>query len=318
MWENTKRLESTNENVWKYVFENKNAVAEAVLYKYPTFNERTVICCSTQSGCPIGCRFCGAGDYFVRSLTQDEIVAQVEHLFKDKEIVPTEVQKLQIMFMSMGEPLLNLKELDPAIRRLNKLYPQAKLLISTSAPNIGAEGFRALNKLSREVPTVGLQFSVHESTDEARNQLIPFKNKLTIEEIGFYGALWAIESDDAFDQRRKPFFNYCVHEKNSTVEDADRLLKAFPPHVWECTISVICERDEHVSAANERQRSLASGFMEKMLERGFNVRMFDPAGQDDIGGGCGQLWFVQDWMKKNPTLARPTIGKGLPVLHTPT
>jgi len=45
--------------------------------------------------------------------------------------------------------------------------------------------------------------------------------------------------------------------------------------------------------------------------------MFDPAGQDDIGGGCGQLWFVQDWMRKNGSYARPSAGHGLPVVHTP-
>lgn len=57
--------------------------------------------------------------------------------------------------------------------------------------------------------------------------------------------------------------------------------------------------------------------MNLMLEIGYSVRMFDPAGQDDIGGGCGQLWYVQDWMKDNPDVARPSIGRGLPVIHTP-
>ena len=59
-----KRIDSSDENVSKYVFDFGNAVAEAVLYKYPTYEDRTVICCSTQSGCPVGCRFCGAGDAF--------------------------------------------------------------------------------------------------------------------------------------------------------------------------------------------------------------------------------------------------------------
>jgi 23S rRNA (adenine2503-C2)-methyltransferase len=53
------------------------------------------------------------------------------------------------------------------------------------------------------------------------------------------------------------------------------------------------------------------------LERGYNVRVFDPAGQDDIGGGCGQLWFVQEWMKLNPKLAKPSIGFGKDEVHTP-
>ena len=91
----------------------------------------------------------------------------------------------------------------------------------------------------------------------------------------------------------------------------------FDPSVWEATISVICERDEHIAAANERQRSLAQDFSGKMLNAGFNVRVFNPAGQDDIGGGCGQLWFVQDWMKNNPDLISETRGHGLPKVHTP-
>ena len=45
--------------------------------------------------------------------------------------------------------------------------------------------------------------------------------------------------------------------------------------------------------------------------------MFDPAGQDDIGGGCGQLWFVQDWMKQHPDLAKKSVGFGKPDVHAP-
>ena len=308
LWNKTRCIPSSDENVFKYVFEKDNAVAEAVLYKYPTFEARTVVCCSTQSGCPIGCRFCGAGDSFVRSLTTDEIVSQTEHLFAHKNIDASQVDRMQIMFMSMGEPLLNLKELNPAIRRLNLLYPKAALLISTSAPRVD---YQPVIDISQEVDKVGLQFSVHESTNEARNALIPFKQKLTLEEIAEQGERWA------YAVGRQPFFNYCAHDKNSSVEDADRLAKLFKPDVWQATISVICEREESVAAANQRQRDLAANFQSLLLERGYSTRMFDPAGQDDIGGGCGQLWFVQNWMKNNPQLARPSIGRRLPVIHTP-
>jgi 23S rRNA (adenine2503-C2)-methyltransferase len=298
----------SSRNGWQYVFEKDNAVAEAVLYKYPTFEQRTVVCCSTQSGCPIGCRFCGAGDSFVRSLSADEIVSQTQHLFFDKKINTDIVDKMQIMFMSMGEPLLNLKELDTAIRRLNVLYPKAALLISTSAPEVD---YKPLVELSKDISKVGLQFSVHESTDEARNNLIPFKKKLSLAEIAEVGSYWAQQVG------RQPFFNYCAHEKNSSIEDADRLAKLFDPSIWQATISVICEREETIAAANIRQRKLASDFQSLLLERGFSTRMFDPAGQDDIGGGCGQLWFVQEWMRNNPELAKPSIGRKLPVIHTP-
>ena len=308
-WTDTKRIKSTDENVSKYVFTKADAVAEAVLYKYPTYADRTVICCSTQSGCPIGCRFCGAGDAFVRSLTTDEIVSQPVQLLLDTGVNPNDMKRLQIMFMSMGEPLLNQKELVPALHKLHDFYPKAALLISTSAPRVD---YHPILEASVEIPTVGLQFSVHESTDEARDKLIPFKAKLTLEEIAHEGKLWHLATG------RQPFFNYCVHAKNNTVEDANRLAVLFNPRVWQATISVICERDEHVAAANERQRTLAEDFMSLLGERGFSTRCFNPAVQDDIGGGCGQLWFVQDWMKRNATVTRPSVGRGLPVIHTPT
>lgn len=310
MWRDVKRIDSSDANVSKYVFESSSAVAESVLYKYPTYEERTVVCCSTQSGCPVGCRFCGAGDAFVRNLTAHEIVSQPQHLFRDRGIDAKDVKRLQIMFMSMGEPMLNFKELATAIRVLHVGYPNAKLLISTSGPDVDYE---PLFQLSREVPAVGLQFSVHESTDEARNALIPFKNKLTLQQIANTGMAWATAVADG----RRPFFNYCVHERNNTAEDVARLAKLFYPEIWESTLSVVCERGEHVAAANARQRDLTSAFMWKMVEAGYSTRMFDPAGQDDIGGGCGQLWFVQDWMRQHPQLAKASVGAGLPVVHAP-
>lgn len=308
MWNNIRKIKSSDENVLKYVFDKENAVAEAVLYKYPSYNERTVVCCSTQSGCPIGCRFCGAGDNFVRSLTADEIVSQTVHMFSDRNIDASKVQRMQIMFMSMGEPLLNAKAVSIAIRKLHILYPNAALLISTSGPDVSYDD---IMQVSMDIDKVGLQFSVHESTDEARNKLIPFKKKLTLAQIAKQGERWHKATG------RKPFFNYCAHEKNSSEGDAKRIHTLFDPNVWEATISVVCERDESIAAANERQRELASRFQRLLGKEGFSTRMFDPAGQDDIGGGCGQLWFVQSWMKEHPELARPSIGRSLPVIHTP-
>lgn len=311
MWENVKAIQSSDANVRKYVFTNegeKGAVAEAVLYKYPTYEERTVICCSTQSGCPVGCRFCGTGEFFIRNLTGDEIVAQVQHLFADQNIDQSKVARTQIMFMSMGEPLLNKQGLVEALRKLHKLYPTAALLISTSAPDID---YAWVREISEEIPTVGLQFSVHESTDAARDQLIPFKKKLNLEGIAEQGYLWYLATG------RQPFFNYCAHEHNSSQADADRLADLFDPRIWQSTISVVCEQDESVAAANARQRQLATDFMEKMLQHGYSTRCFDPAGQDDIGGGCGQLWFVQDFAARHPELTHKTAGTGKDKVHAP-
>lgn len=308
MWTNIRDIQSSDTNVMKFVFEKDNAVAESVLYKYPTYEERTVICCSTQSGCPVGCRFCGAGDYFVRNLTAEEIVSQPDYLLQFKGIDASKIDKFQIMVMSMGEPLLNFKELNKAFKILYEKYPNARLLISSIGPQIDYE---PVLQMCEEIPTVGLQFSIHESTDGQRNKLIPFVKKLTLEQIAGVGEFFYARTG------RRPFFNYCAHELNNTPQDADNLYTLFNPQVWEATISVVCERDESIAAANERQRELASVFMGRLMERGYSTRMFDPAGQDDIGGGCGQLWFVQDWMKNNPDKARKSIGHGKEIIHAP-
>lgn len=310
LWENIKKLEAPEENVSKFIFRKGDAVAETVLYRYPTYKDRTVICCSVQSGCPVGCRFCGSGDAFVRNLTTDEIVSQptiaLQQVLEDEGTEAKDIEKLQIMFMSMGEPMLNMKRLIEALRLLHETYPNTALLVSTSAPDVNYEPFF---EVSKEIPKIGLQFSIHESTDFKRNLLIPFKKKLPLGRIAETGEKWAIAS------RRRPFFNYCVHEKNSSHEDVENLKNLFNPAIWEATLSVICERDETMKAAHERQQELTAAFMQKMLEAGYSTRMFDPAGQDSIGGGCGQLFYVQQWFKDHPDKARRSAGSGLPTVH---
>lgn len=307
MWNDIKEIISTDCNVKKFVFTNPTAVAESVLYKYPTYEDRTVICCSTQSGCPVGCRFCGAGNHFVRSLTAQEIIEQPVYLLERTGVPASKIKRLQIMFMSMGEPLLNYKELSPALKGLNILYLHAALLISTSGPRVNYDN---LLQDAIDIPTIGLQFSVHESTDEARDLLIPFKAKLTLQEIAEKGEQFYKATG------RQAFFNYCVHDKNNTIADADRLRDLFNPECFQATISVICESDEHVAAANKRQEELAANFTSLLGERGFSTRMFNPAGQSD-SCGCGQLWETQAWMRENPDKARPSVGHGRPIVHTP-
>lgn len=303
-WSKIDKLDDEAELVSKLVFSKDNAVAETVLYRYPTFKERTVICCSVQSGCPVGCTFCGTGDFFVRNLTVEEIVSQptiaLDEVFKSSNIKPEDIEKLQIMFMSMGEPMLNMARLIDSIRELHILYPNASLLVSTSAPDVDYQSFF---ELSKEISQVGLQFSIHESSNETRDKLIPYKRKLDLEQIAQLGEDWARIT------RRQPFFNYCVHDKNSTENDVERLKKLFDPAVWKATVSVICERDETLKAAHDRQKELVSTFMSKMLDSGYSTRAFSPAGQDSIGGGCGQLFATQRWFKENPEKARPNRRK---------
>ena len=295
LWKSVAEFKSSDLSVSKFVFTAATAVVESVLYKYPTFEERTVVCCSTQSGCKVGCQFCGAGKFFVRNLTAEEIVSQPKHLLDSTGVETDKIKKLQIMFMSMGEPFNNYSNLMGAIVQLHKMYPNASLLVSTSAPQTIHNNFNDFIHLSTTIDKIGLQFSVHESSDENRSKLIPTKTCL-LAEIGELGERWARKVG------RQPFFNYCVHQQNNSDDDVARLKYNFDPKVWQVTLSVICEKDETIKAAHDRQLDVVTEFSKKMLKAGYGTRVFNPAGQDDTGSGCGQLWYVQAWAKRNGKL----------------
>jgi 23S rRNA (adenine2503-C2)-methyltransferase len=289
-----KKFDGKEGNVWKFVFDFGDAIAEAVLYKYQSFGERTVLCISVQSGCPVGCKFCGTGKKFVRNLTSEEIQYQVTRVLLEMNLTDCikNCRKFQIMFMSMGEPFLNYFEVEKAIISLNMWHPNAQLLVSTMGPK-KPQFFGDFIKLSHKINKVGLQFSVHEAIEEKRNLLIPFKDKLTLREMRDIGICWHGITD------RKVYINYCVNENNVSQVEKDRLMDLFSPYSFAFTFSVICSADETMKDAGFRNKVFIEKFMQSFVDAEYDCRMFDPAGQDDIGGGCGQLWYVQEWMKKH-------------------
>lgn len=264
-----------------------------MLYKYETYKKRTVICCSTQCGCPVGCSFCGTGKFFKRNLTKDEIIEQIDIILNTLDCNPNEIERLQIMFMSMGEPFINYLNVKMAIIELNNKYPNAELLISTSSPDYYmSKYFDDFINLSKAINKIGIQFSVHESNDKDRSKLIS-SNTSKLSDIGIFGEKWAIQT------KRKPFFNYCVHNGNNSDTNVKELLENFNPDIWECTLSVICEKDQTMSNSINEKLEMINSFRLKMTNKGYSLRVFNPAGQDDIGGGCGQLWYFQEWLKNN-------------------
>ena len=288
-----KVFESSEGNVFKYVFTSDDMVAEAVLYRYEDFYRRTVICCSTQSGCPVGCKFCGTGNKFIRNLTAHEIADQIVTILLDKNItdIDEKGERFQIMFMSMGEPMLNWDNVANAIKYLHDQYPNAELLISTMAPK--SEDYGRLFNLSRKIDKLGLQFSIHKSTDAARDKLIPYKDKLNLNQIRDIGLMWWEATG------RHPYLNYCIDGTNNSVVDADILMQRFSPVVFNFTFSVVCSANENMKEAGFKNLDRIREFESMFLRNGYNTRIFNPDGQDDIGGGCGQLWYVQQWMREH-------------------
>lgn len=289
-----KRFDSSEGNVFKYVFTDEKTVLEAVLYRYNDFYERTVICCSTMSGCPVGCTFCGTGKKFIRSISHHEITDQIDYILHDMNIedVDKNGERFQIMFMSMGEPFLNYENVKKAITTLHHKYPNAELLVSTIAPRMDSE-FEDFLNLSKVIPNIGLQFSIHKSNIIERDKLIPYKNKYTLNEIRDYGLLWWKATG------RHPYLNYCIDGSNNSGKDFARLQSLFSPIVFNFTFSVVCSSDETMKDAGFKNIKDIRDFEKRFIDSGYNTRIFDPAGQDDIGGGCGQLWYVQKWIKEH-------------------
>ena len=289
-----KVFESSDNNVSKYVFTSQDMVTELVLYKYGSYLERTVICCSTMSGCPVGCTFCGTGKKFIRNLKSLEIIEQILTVLNDKGLLQTinDSKRFQIMFMSMGEPMLNWDNVELSIIELNKMFPKAELLLSTIGINDNNVLGRIL-KLSEKISKVGLQFSIHKSNENDRNELIPFMNKLTLRQIRQFGGIWNTYTG------RKVYLNYCIDGTNNTQQDFENLVKLFNPIVFNFTFSVVCSPEESMHEVEFRNLDIIHEFSNKFVELGYNTRVFNPEGQDDIGSGCGQLWYVQKWMKEN-------------------
>jgi 23S rRNA (adenine2503-C2)-methyltransferase len=264
----------------KIVFEDETAIAETVVYKY---QDRGVICFSVQSGCPIGCAFCGTGKKFIRNLSEDEMKLQIETGLKI--IGPRD--KIQIMSMSMGEPMLNWNETRYVMQEyLNKNY---YFFVST----VGLRNYRAYEDLlgyGERFEKFGLQFSLHAISDEKRKTLLPnwnISSYLTIQEMIFFGGLWKQVS------KNPCYYNY-ICAGNETEGDAIWLANNLKG--LHLTCSVMCNTGGFTKANTDPAIWFANEVF-KFSEGLVSTKTFDPAGQDTVGGGCGQLLYVQEKLK---------------------
>lgn len=151
-------------------------------------NNRMTLCISSQAGCALQCAFCATGAMgFQRNLTPSEIAGQVRAL----RMLTPPVPATNIVFMGMGEPLMNWKAVDPTLSLLND--PRAlgigarHITISTVGvlPGIVALGERA--------EQFRLAISIHAPTDELRASLMPINIKYPLADV--------IAAAAAFDRR---------------------------------------------------------------------------------------------------------------------
>jgi 23S rRNA (adenine2503-C2)-methyltransferase len=140
--------------------------------------QRHMVGVSTMSGCCVKCKFCATGKLKnCTLLTTDEIVEQVKLMVSlNPEFPPEKSKEFKINYTRMGEPFLNINNVRKAIEIINDMYPNAHHYIST----IGIKD----SDFSWIRDNITLQISLHSLDKQRRDFLIPYKNKMSIEELG--------------------------------------------------------------------------------------------------------------------------------------
>ena len=140
-------------------------------------SDRFTLCLSTQVGCAYGCKFCASGlEGWKRNLTAGEIVAQI---LETERATKTKINNL--VFMGMGEPLANYKNLMQALAIINAAWGVGigarHITVSTSglAPQI--------RELAEQPLQIRLALSLHGATDEVRQQIMPVNRKYPLAEL---------------------------------------------------------------------------------------------------------------------------------------
>jgi 23S rRNA (adenine2503-C2)-methyltransferase len=192
---------------------------EAVLMRYR--DGRRSVCVSSQSGCPLTCTFCATGQMqFRRNLTASEILDQTLHF---RRIEPVD----HVVFMGMGEPMLNFDNVVEAARRLPDLGVTHR---HTTVSTVG--WLPGLRRFVDEVDQpIRLALSLHAPNDVLRGQLMPVNERYPLEEV-------LAECRRYFELRgRKVFVEYVMlGGVNDRVEQAAELARLLDRKVFKVNL----------------------------------------------------------------------------------
>jgi 23S rRNA (adenine2503-C2)-methyltransferase len=258
---------------------------ECVLMDYDRVKsrDRRTVCVSTQVGCAVGCTFCATGlGGFRRNLSPGEIVGQVLDITHSLRHEDPDFQVTNIVFMGMGEPLLNYEAVLKAIEIIN--HPDGlnigmrRMTISTSgiAPRI--------RDLARDNPQVGLAVSLHSANNQIRDGLIPINRRYPLEEL-----MKACREYTALTHRRITFEIALIagQAEPKAAEEVVRLLQGQLDreliHVNLIPVNPVAETGMSRPRLGEVQQ-----FARILEQAGISASVREEKGTD-IDAACGQL-----------------------------
>jgi 23S rRNA (adenine2503-C2)-methyltransferase len=256
----------------------------------PEHRERHTLCISSQAGCAVGCPFCATGELgFGRDLETAEILDQVRHAAR--RLAPDQRTLTNVVFMGMGEPLLNLDRVLEAVARLADArrfgLGARHVVVSTSGV---VPGIRRLTKLG---PQFTLAISLHAARDALRDVLVPLNRRWPVAEVV------AAARDHARVTGRRVSYEYVmISGVNDTDIDADalsHLLRGDLAHVNLIPMNPVAHTPWQ-SSSPERIAEFAA----RVRHHGIGVTIRANRGQD-AGAACGQL--AADRAGEPPALA---------------
>jgi 23S rRNA (adenine2503-C2)-methyltransferase len=240
---------------------------EAVLMRYR--DGRRSVCVSSQSGCPLTCTFCATGAMkFGRNLTASEILDQVLHF---RRIEPVD----HLVFMGMGEPMMNLGNVLGATARLPDVgITHRRTTISTVGWLPG------IDELAKSDMPVRLAFSLHAPEDALRSRIMPVNDRYPLADV-----LAACERYHA-RRRRRIFIEYVMLAGvNDGYAQAVGLAQLLDPKIYKVNLIPFNPTDSTYEGSS---RGAIDAFKAALEEHGLRATVRLTRGRD-IDAACGQL-----------------------------
>ena len=282
------KVSSDGTRKWLFDVGNNNAIETVFIPE----DDRGTLCISSQAGCTVACPFCSTGyQGFNRNLTAAEIIAQLwyarSELIKNQSAAridgqePSEPLRVisNVVMMGMGEPLLNYRELLPALKLMveDNAYGLSRRRVTVSTSGV----VPMMDRLAQDCP-VALAVSLHAPNDELRDRLVPLNKKYPLREL-----IAACNRYLEHAPRDFVTFEYIMLDGvNDTDEHADELIEISKQ--VRCKLNLIPFNPFPQSGLKRSSNNRIRAFSERLQNAGVITTTRKTRG-DDIDAACGQL-----------------------------
>ncbi|WP_302968373.1 23S rRNA (adenine(2503)-C(2))-methyltransferase RlmN [uncultured Varibaculum sp.] len=261
------------------------AEVESVLMRYPS---RATLCISCEVGCGMACPFCATGQMgLTRNLSTAEIVEQVRLARKaceEGELGGSSCRLSNVVFMGMGEPMVNYRAVLGAVRRLIANPPEG-FGMSARGITVSTVGLvPGIKKLTEEKIPLTLAISLHAPDDELRDELIPLNSRFKVSEL-----LDAAYQYFQATGRRVSIEYALIKNMNDQAWRAELLADLLNArgHGW-AHVNPIPLNPTPGSIWTASESHAQAEFVDTLERKGITTTIRDTRGQD-IDGACGQL-----------------------------